>query len=508
MILNNCFKGVSLIDVKTKRTKKKFYVTTPIYYVNDSPHLGHAYTTIVADVLARWHRLKGEDVFFLTGTDEHGEKVEKAAVAFGKLPKKFTDEVSERYKHVWKTLNISYDDFIRTTEERHEKVVKKIIELVYKNGDVYKGFYEGLYCTGCESFKTETEIVNGKCKDHPTVELKFLKEETYFFKLSNYQKPLLQFYKNNPEFLSPVSRAPEIVNRVKEGLKDLSISRKNLKWGIKFPLDESHTVYVWLDALINYISALDWPDGKLFEKFWPADVHLVGKEINWFHSVIWPAILFSAGIKPPEKVFSHGWWTVDGQKMSKTLGNIVNPVEVCKKYSVDSFRYFVLRQIPFGSDGDYSENSLKEKINGELAADLGNLVYRVLSLAEKFKGKIKGSSELFGKLRLQKIDEHMEKLEINSAIEEIWEFIRATNKYVNETGPWKLEGEKLANVLCNLLESVRVIAILISPFLPETAEKIFAQLGLKQQILKDVKFEKKFVGKVKKGKILFQKVEV
>ncbi len=501
------FQGVSLIDAKTKRAKKKFYVTTPIYYVNDSPHLGHAYTTIVADVLARWHKLKGEDVFFLTGTDEHGEKIEKAANSVGKAPKKFTDEVSERYKLIWKTLGISYDDFIRTTEERHEKVVKKIIELINKNGDIYKGFYEGLYCTGCESFKTETEIVNGKCKDHPSLELKLLKEETYFFRLSKYQKKLLQFYKDNPEFLSPVFRAPEIINRVKEGLKDLSISRKNLKWGIKFPLDNSHTVYVWLDALINYVSALGWPDGKSFKKFWPADVHLVGKEINWFHSVIWPAILFSADIEPPKKVFSHGWWTVEGQKMSKTLGNVVDPIAVSKKYSVDAFRYFILRQIPFGSDGDYSENSLKEKINGELAADLGNLVYRVLSLVEKFDKKIIGVDELFGKLRLQKIDNHMEKLEINSAIEEIWEFVRATNKYVNETEPWKKEKEELSNILHNLLEAVRVIAILISPFLPETSEKIFEQLGLNPQKFSDIKFEKKFEGKVKKGKILFQKVE-
>ena len=475
--------------------------------MNGPPHLGHAYTTIAADVLARWHRLKDENVFFLTGTDEHGEKISKAAEAVGKPPQKFVDEIANQFMHAWKILNISNDDFIRTTEKRHEKIVQEIIKKVHENGDIYKGEYEGLYCVGDESFKTESELVNGRCPDHPNLELQHKKEETYFFKLSKYQKKLLQFYKDNPEFLSPVSRAPEIINRVKEGLKDLSITRKKLKWGIPFPIDESHVVYVWFDALANYISALGGENGKLFKKFWPADVHLVGKEINWFHSVIWPAILLSAGIELPKKVFSHGWWTVDGQKMSKTLGNVVDPIKVSEKYSVDAFRYFILHEVAFGEDGNYSEESLKGKINGELAGDLGNLVYRVLTLAEKFKGEIKGDSALFGKLRLQKIDEHMEKLELHLALEEIWEFIRATNKYVNDTEPWKKSGEELANILHNLLEAVRAITILISPFLPETAEKIFKQLELKQQKTSDIKFEKKFAGKVKKGKILFKKVE-
>jgi methionyl-tRNA synthetase len=485
---------------------KKFYITTPIYYTNNVPHIGHAYTTIAADVIARWHRLKGEKVFFLTGTDEHGEKIQKAAEAAGKPTKEFVDEIVAKFKEAWRVLNISYDDFIRTTEERHKKVVEKIIKLVNAKGDIYKGVYEGLYCVGDESFKTESELVNGRCPDHPNLELQLRKEETYFFRLSKYQKKLLDFYEKNPEFLSPSFRAEEIKNRVREGLKDLSITREKLKWGIPFPLDKKLVTYVWFDALTNYISALGWPNGKLFKQFWPADVHLIGKEINWFHSVIWPAILFSAGIEPPKKVFSHGWWTVDGRKMSKTLGNVVDPVEVAKKYSTDALRYFLLREVAFGEDGDFSEKSLQQRLNGELVADLGNLVYRVLSLAEKFSGKITGSVELFGKLRLQKIEEHMEKLELHLALEEIWEFIRAANKYVNEKEPWKLKGKELAHVLYNLLEAVRVIAILISPFMPETAEKIFAQLGVKKQGWKDLKF-RKINYKPKKGEMLFKKVE-
>lgn len=487
------------------KKKGKFYVTTPIYYVNDVAHIGHAYTTIAADILARWHRLKGEQVLFLTGTDEHGEKVEAAAVKVGKTPQEFVDSVVGGFKEVWKKLNISYDDFIRTTEKRHEKVVSDLIKKINENGDIYLGEYEGWFCIPCESFWTDLQLKNGKCPECSR-DVQKLKEKSYFFRLSKYQEKLLKFYEENPEFLSPRFRAQEIISRVKGGLKDLSITRSALKWGIPFPLDKKHVVYVWFDALTNYISALGWPDGS-FKKFWPADVHLVGKEINWFHSVIWPAMLFSAGVEPPKKVYAHGWWTVEGKKMSKSIGNVIDPVDVAEKYSSDILRYFLVREIPFGEDGDYSEKALIARINGELVADLGNLVYRVLSLAEKFDGSFVGKDELSSKLNLKKIDVHMERLEITAALGEIWNFTHATNKYINDNEPWKLKGKELGNVLYNLLEVCRIISILIYPFMPETAEKINVQLGTKLGSLKDCKF-RKFEGKIKKGSYLFNKIEV
>jgi methionyl-tRNA synthetase len=485
---------------------EKFYITTPLFYVNDSPHIGHAYNVIAADVIARWRRLKGDRVFFLTGTDEHGEKVEQAARKHGKEPKAYADEVSAKFRETWKRLGISNDDFIRTTEPRHEKTVKSFIETVAEKGDIYKGEYEGLYCVGCETFKTETELVDGKCPDHGT-KPEQRKEETYFFRLSKYGDRLLQFYEENPGFLSPAFRADEIKNRVKEGLKDLSITRLRLDWGIPFPLDGNHVVYVWFDALTNYISALDWPDGKKFGEFWPADVHLVGKEINWFHSVIWPAMLLSAGIEPPKKVFSHGWWLSDGKKMSKTLGNVIDPVKISEKYSVDALRYFLVREIPFGEDGNFVEKKFVERINGELVADLGNLVYRALSLAEKFDGKIEGPAEIEKDIDIESIAKHFDSLELHSALEETWKLVRRANRYINENEPWKLSGDRLGAVLYNLLESIRIIGILLSPFVPATSESIFAQLGVKDGNLGDCRFGR-FDGAIKKGKYLFQKVEV
>lgn len=495
-------------EVRTFR--KKFYITTPIYYVNDVPHIGHAYTTIIADILARWHRLRGEDVFFLTGTDEHGEKVENAARKAGKSPKEFVDEIVKKFLEVWKKLNISYDDFIRTSEKRHEKVVVELIKKIFANGDIYKGEYEGWYCTPCETFWTEIQLIDGKCPECGR-EVKKVKEEAYFFRLSKYQKKLLEFYEKNPNFLSPKFRAKEILNRVKGGLKDLCITRTTVKWAIPFPLDKKHFLYVWIDALTNYISALGWPEGEKFKKFWPADVHLIGKEINWFHSVIWPAILFSAGIEPPKMVFAHGWWTVEGQKMSKSLGNVIDPIEISEKYSVDALRYFLVREVPFGEDGDFSEKALIARINGELVADLGNLIYRVLSLVEKFEEEpkeFKGKKELEERLNLSAIEKFFENLELYKALEEIWSFIRATNKYINEKEPWKLRGEELRNVLYNLLEACRVISILIYPFMPQTAEKICEQLGTKIGSWKDIKFREAFKEKVKKGEYLFKKIEV
>lgn len=483
---------------------KKFYITTPLYYVNDVPHLGHAYTTIAADIIARWHRLKDEKVFFLTGTDEHGEKVEEAARKIRREPKDFVDEIVKVFIGAWKKLNISNDDFIRTSEKRHEKVVIEFVKKLHENGDIYKGEYEGWFCVPDESFWTEIQLKDGKCPECGR-EVQKVKEEGYFFRLSKYQRKLLKFYEENPEFLSPTKRANEIINRVKEGLKDLCITRALLKWGIPFPLDKKLSTYVWIDALLNYISVLDWPGDK-FKIFWPADVHLIGKEINWFHSVIWPVLLFSADIEPPKKVFAHGWWTVDGKKISKSLGNVIDPVYLAKKYSADALRYFLIREIPFGEDGDFSEKALIARINGELVADLGNLVYRVLSLAEKFEGDIRGKAELEEKLNFKKIEELMEKLELYNALNEIWNFIRATNKYINEKEPWKLKGEELGNVIYNLLEALRIIAILISPFLPSTAKKINEQLRVEEGLLKDCKF-RKFEGKIKKGEYLFKKVE-
>ena len=487
------------------KKKGKFYITTPIYYANAPAHLGHAYTTIAADILAKWHRLKGENVLFLVGTDEHGEKIEAAAVKAGKTPQGFVDDIVGSFKDVWKKLNISYDDFIRTTEKRHEKTVTEFIKKIDKNGDIYKGEYEGWFCIPDESFWTDLQLKGGKCPECGR-EVQKVKEEAYFFRLSKYQEKLLKFYEKNPEFLSPKLRSQEIINRVKGGLRDLCITRETLKWGIPFPLDKKYLVYVWFEALINYVSALCWPSVK-FKKFWPADVHLVGKEINWFHSVIWPAMLFSAGIEPPKKVYAHGWWTVEGKKMSKSVGNVIDPVDVAEKYSSDILRYFLIREIPFGEDGDYSEKALIARINGELVADLGNLVYRVLSLAEKFDGKFVGKDELSKKLNLKKINEHMERLELTAAILEIWNFTHAANKYINDNEPWKLKGKELGNVLYNLLEACRIISILIYPFMPETAEKINVQLGTKLGSLKDCKF-RKFEGKIKKGSYLFNKIEV
>jgi len=349
------------------------------------------------------------------------------------------------------------------------------------------------------------QLKDGKCPECGR-EVQKVKEEAWFFRLSNYQEKLLEFYEKNPGFLSPASRSQEIINRVRGGLKDLCLTRATLKWGVTFPFDKKYVVYVWFEALVNYISALGWPGAK-FKKFWPADLHLVGKEINWFHSVIWPAMLFSAGLQLPKKVYAHGWWTVDGRKMSKSVGNVVDPVEVAEKYSTDILRYFLIREMPFGEDGDYTEKALIARINGELVADLGNLIYRVLSLAEKFDGKFVGKDELSKKLNLKKIDEHIERLELTATLLEIWNFVRAVNKYITDNEPWKLKGKELGNVLYNILEASRVISILIYPFMPETAERIALQLGTKVGKLKDCKFDK-FKGKVKKGGYLFNKIEV
>ncbi|MBL7206177.1 MAG: methionine--tRNA ligase [Candidatus Aenigmarchaeota archaeon] len=484
---------------------KKFYITTAIDYVNAKPHLGHAYEKICADIIARWKRLEGFDVFFLTGTDENAQKNKQAAEKAGIPVRKFVDQNANFFIEMCKVLNISYDEFIRTTEERHIKVSQQIFQKIFDKGDIYKGKYEGLYCTGCEAFKTEKDLVNGRCPEHKE-KPKFISEESYFFKLSKYKAYILDLIKNKG-LIFPKSKENEILQRLnEEELKDLCVSRNSLEWGINVPFDKTHTIYVWMDALVNYISAIGYTNDPKFKKYWPADMHIIGKGINWFHTVIWPAILKSADIEPPKLVPIHGYITINGKKISKSLGNVIDPVELVKKYPADTIRYYLAKVVPYIDDGDFSEKSLKERINGELVSDLGNLVNRVLTLSDKFSGKIEGTPELDKKLDFQKIQKKMDKLELHHALEEIWQFVRECNKYVNEKEPWKLEGKELSHVLYNLLEALRVTSILIHPFIPTTSEKINQQLGTKLGTFKDLKF-KEFKGKPKKGELLFEKVQ-
>ncbi len=497
--------------------KKKFYITTAIDYVNAKPHLGHAYEKIVSDVIARWHRLKGEDVFFLTGTDENAQKNQQAAKVAKTPVREFVRENSNKFEELCKELKISYDDFIRTTEHRHVKVAQKVFRDVLEKGHIYPDDYEGFYCEGCEAYITEKELVDEKCPEHDKEPMK-LKEPSWFFKMSEYQNHVKELL-SRPGFVFPESRRIEMLNRVnKEGLKELCVSRMAKKqskkessgeWGIDAPTDPErgyHKIYVWFDALINYISALGYPDGSKFRRYWPADIHMIGKGINWFHSVIWPSMLTSVGIELPKRVVVHGYITVDGKKLSKSLGNVIDPLELIKTYPVDALRYFLVREIPFGEDGDFSEEALKARINGELVADLGNLVSRVLTLAEKHGGPFKGKPELEKSLDFKGIEKKFDALELHHALDGVWSFVRACNKYINDKEPWKLEGEELTNVLYNLLEGVRVISVLIQPFMPETSEKISKQLGLKPGTFKDLKFGV-FRGKPRKGEHLFKKVD-
>lgn len=476
--------------------KKKFYVTTPIYYPNDIPHIGHAYTTIAADVLARWHKIRGEDVFFLTGTDEHGKKIENAAREKGKKPKEFVDELIPKFKEAWKNLNIEYDKFIRTTDSSHEKIVKEVLQKVFDRGDIYKGEYEGLYCVGCEAYYTEKDAVDGCCPIHKK-KLEQLKEETYFFKLSKYQKKLLEVYKKNPGFILPESKRNEIISKVGEGLNDFSISRTGFSWGIPLPFDKRHVCYVWFDALLNYYSATR---EKGREKFWPADVHLIGKDILWFHTVYWPAMLLSAGIKLPENVFAHGWWTFNQEKISKSRGKLINVAELVSIAGVDSARYFLFRETSFGEDGDFSEEKLVERNNSELADKLGNLVSRVSALAEKH-GLAKTKNKLLKKLKLKEIEEKMRSFEFDKALNLIFEFIDACNLYVQENELWKTGDRKK---MYELADSIKAISILLYSFIPSSCEKIARQFGFEigyDNIKKPLK-----AGKIKKAEILFKKI--
>jgi len=477
--------------------KETFYVTTPIYYPNDVPHLGHAYTTIAADVLSRWNKLLGKEVFFLTGTDEHGKKIALTAEKAGKNPKEFVDTLIPEFKKAWEQLNIKYDKFIRTTDKEHEKVVQEVLSIVNKNGDIYLGSYEGLYCTSCEAYYTEKDSDNGNCPIHKRP-LEVIKEESYFFRLSNYQKPLLELYKKNPDFISPRHKSQEVINRVKEGLQDLSISRTSFNWGIPLPFNKKHVCYVWFDALLNYYSATQ---DKTHKKFWPADVHIIGKDITWFHTVYWPAMLLSAKIPLPKKVFSHGWWTVNSQKMGKSAGNAVKIPQLINIAGVDSARYFLLREAPFGEDGDFSPEALIDRHNTELANKLGNLITRVSTLAEKYgleKSKPLNSINL-----TKKVQEHLENLEFDKALNEIFQFIDLCNVYIQNKKPWETQDKE---VIYQLSDAIKDIAILLSPFMPETSEKIAKTFNFDISLSSLDKPLK--ISKITKSDILFKKIEI
>lgn len=472
---------------------KKFYITTPIYYPSAEFHIGHCYTTIIADAIARYKRLDGYDVYFQTGTDEHGLKIETKAKEKGVTPKEYVDVIIDNAKDLWKQLGISYDYFIRTTDEDHKKRVQKIFNILYEKGDIYKSEYEGLYCVPCESFWTSTQAKDGLCPDcGRPVEL--VKEESYFFKLSKYQKKLEDFYEENPNFLLPLSRKNEMLNNfIKPGLEDLCVSRTSFKWGIPVSFDPNHVIYVWIDALTNYITSLGYPDNlDKFNKYWPADLHLVGKEIVRFHAIIWPCILMALDLPLPKQVFGHGWLIVDGGKISKSKGNYKDPREYINTYGVDAVRYFALREVPFGSDGNFSEDALILRTNGDLANVLGNLVSRTIQMAIKYFGGVvenkQVSEEIDEDLINSKnslkglIDEKMSSYKVNEALEIIFENLRKCNKYIDETEPWVLSKdvnklERLETIIYNLLDNIRVSAILLEPFIPETSKKILKSLN-------------------------------
>lgn len=506
---------------------KKFYITTPIYYPSANFHIGHCYTTIIADAIARYKRLDGYDVFYLTGTDEHGQKIQKKAMEAGVSPQEYVDDIVSNAKDLWKSLGISYDKFIRTTDEEHVLCVQKIFKKLYDQGDIYKGEYKGLYCTPCESFWTETQLDDGKCPDCKR-EVNEVTEEAYFFKLSNYVDRLVKYYDEHPDFIEPESRKNEMINNfIKPGLEDLCVSRTSFDWGIPVTFDEGHVVYVWLDALTNYISALGYlsDDQSLYDKYWPCDLHIVGKEIVRFHTIIWPIMLMALGLPLPKKVFGHGWLVIDGGKISKSFGNYKDPREYIDIYGVDAVRYFVLREVPFGSDGSFSEEALINRTNGDLANVLGNLVNRTIGMVNKYFDGVVDNKNVCDELDTKLIDEAlglktkvdncMSKLEVPKALESIFECLRSCNKYIDETMPWVLakdesNQERLATVLYNLIECIRICTVLLQAFMPDTAEKIFNQINTERTSFDTLdKFGYYESGsKVGKAEVLFQRIDV
>lgn len=460
---------------------KKFFVSTPIFYVNDKPHIGHAYTTIIGDVLKRHYTAKGVDVFYLTGTDENAQKNVEAAEKAGESDvQAYVDRMSQKWRTTWESLDIQFDDFIRTTEDRHKKGVEQFWRAVKESGDIYKGTYEGLYCTGCEEYKAKTDLADGKCPLHNR-EPEVIKEENYFFRTSRYKDTLLDHIEKHPNFIQPVERRNEVIKYVQDHFDDLSISRQSQKWGIPVPDDPTQVIYVWFDALLNYMTAVGYgSDQSLFSKHWPPDLHIVGKDIIKFHCALWPAMLLSAGVELPEQVFAHGFFTIDGQKMSKSLGNVVDPVELSKKYGFDAVRYFLLREIPSGGDGDFSTARLEERYNTELGNDLGNLVSRVAKLVEDAGGQVTATPLPEYDEAVAKIHANTEGLAFDQALVNIWKIVAEANQYVDAQKPWELaktNPEKLPEVLGRLVAVIQLLGELLTPYLPETAKKIQEQFG-------------------------------